>query len=77
MGELIELVARNDNGSPSHVCGTCRFYKYDRDIPSLSFCKAVSTYACNAYTHQCHGDYWQAIPPPVPVITKFKRWLIG
>ena len=28
--------------------------------------------------HKCnHGELWEPIPPPVPAITRFKRWLVG
>jgi hypothetical protein len=73
-----EIVRFESLSKPRKVgCGTCLFYKEDSVFP-LSRCKATSQYADYAWEDQCkQGTLWQAIPAPVPILIRFKRWLIG
>ena len=57
-------------------CGTCLFYRED---PTFSKCAATGgNWADRAWEHQCkRGALWQPKPPPIPVLIRFKRWLVG
>jgi hypothetical protein len=61
------------------VCGSCRYYRRYRgykDSPLWNECQAFSELAKFAWP-RCRGHYWEPIPPPVPVLVRFKRWLVG
>ncbi len=58
-------------------CGTCRFYVPHR-ILTLAGCEATSSYADGSWRNQCKGgQLWQPKPPPIPILIRFKRWLVG
>lgn len=58
-------------------CGTCLFYKKD-SWSMLSRCNATGRLAHHAWQYQCKGGtLWQPNPLPVPILVRFKRWLIG
>jgi hypothetical protein len=62
-----------------HVCGTCRFYKsgaFGTAHLEWYACTAMSINAKDAWP-KCQGQYWQQKPPFVPVLIRFKRWLVG
>jgi hypothetical protein len=56
-------------------CTTCRHFKR-REY--RSDCDAVGgQYATIAYRYDCKGVLWEPVPPPVPLLVRIKRWLVG
>lgn len=59
-------------------CSTCRHFRPDGFSAILGGCAATSTYAAYARRGECGGGrLWEAKPAPVPVLVRFKRWLVG
>lgn len=62
------------------VCSTCAHYR-DRGAPAhISDCLATSTYADWSWARPglCGGGkLWEPKPLPVPILVRFKRWLVG
>lgn len=54
------------------VCPTCDFLKNKY----LRNCAVFDEAAFIAWK-KCQGKYWSPIPPHVPILIRFKRWLIG
>jgi len=56
------------------VCPTCEFLstKYS----AIRNCAVLDEAAFIAW-RKCQGKYWSPIPPHVPILIRFKRWLIG
>jgi hypothetical protein len=75
---VVRLPVSNER-RPTHGCGNCLFYEEDRSNASWSKCRAIpGEYARDARRKECdHGRLWEPMPPPVPVLVRFKRWLIG
>ena len=58
-------------------CTTCRHLGH-RPYSDYLYCDALGgLYADRAYENRCKGNLWEPHPPPVPVLVRFKRWLIG
>lgn len=73
----VHLIASQDR-RPVRACSTCRHFRPDHDIVRWSDCLATSKYADVAREEEClNGALWEPIPEPVPVLIRFKRWLIG
>ena len=59
------------------VCGSCVFFDY-KNSAYFSICRATSNLAVDSWERQCkRGQLWQPKPPFVPVLVRFKRWLVG
>lgn len=64
---------------PVHACGSCRFYTRQAD-ERQNICSAFSNYAEITRKYDCHGNYWEPLPPAapfVPIFVRLKRWLVG
>ena len=68
-------LATSQERRPVPGCGTCRFHKR---WGVLDDCLAVGTLCATARIYECRdGRLWEPKPTPVPVLVRFKRWLIG
>lgn len=72
-------LATSQERKPTRACETCRYFKPDNwQITSLNECSAVSQKAGWARENECGGgDMWEVRLPSVPLLIRFKRWLIG
>jgi hypothetical protein len=73
-------IASSQRDPQTRACNTCRHRP--RIFASLAICKATGGYVDfeRAYDQKAcgpSGRLWEPMPPPVPVLTRFKRWLIG
>ena len=62
-------------------CSTCRHLQRDGSLSRDAYwwrCGVVGGhYTRDIYHTRCKGDLWEPKPPPVPVLVRFKRWLVG
>lgn len=57
------------------VCATCEFLNREPErIYREPVCRANETIARWTYEHRCQGQMWA---PRLPVLVRFKRWLVG
>jgi hypothetical protein len=60
------------------ACTTCRHRQKDSWSAAFDKCMAVGTYVSTAREGECdHGTMWEPIPPPVPLLERLHRWLVG
>lgn len=78
---MADNVVRLENSNerlPVKACGSCRHYRIDSWGASSADCVAASRHAATARIDECRdGRLWEPKLPPVPVLVRFKRWLIG
>lgn len=55
------------------IAGAWVFY----EDPYIWKCGALAGHYTSSAWRHCRGDRWEPNPPPVPILVRFKRWLIG
>jgi hypothetical protein len=76
-----KIIDKLKSGQPSLTvpgCDTCRHLEDKYRGASWWRCGALGgIYADAAWFRVCKGERWEPAPPHVPVLVRFKRWLIG
>lgn len=77
MTNVVRLIV-SQSAVPVRGCGTCRSFVRRELGPPADGCEATGGYASNARKGAClNGQLWEPLPAHVPILIRFKRWLVG
>ena len=78
MTNVVRIATSNSN-PVKRACGTCKHVVRPQSI--LPDCSATGRHIMTERHggHVCgpEGKLWEPVPHPIPILIRFKRWLIG
>jgi hypothetical protein len=78
MNSIIDKLKSGEPPLAVPSCASCRHLTDTYGSAGYWRCGALGgIYADWAYHRSCKGAHWEPRPPPVPILVRFKRWLIG